>query len=206
LSQKERALATPIRSPVRPSADAPTEASSSSADLDEATVTVVSSDASPSTSTERKRPAQPPEVIAAAGAANTPAAESRVDEWLGVYRGDDSTIFKMPDQPERRFDDAKASITVEAATGSKLSFHLVDSSNGKDICSLSATVEGSMANIEAGQPCFLDSDEGMSVKSRPGKATRRHRRLIFDLVLDTSMETEAGTVEGSIVYHFDGQR
>ncbi|HEY5954953.1 MAG TPA: hypothetical protein VIV60_00320, partial [Polyangiaceae bacterium] len=148
LSQKERAIDKPLPNPVRLSSEAPSDAPASSTDVDEATVTVLPSEGSLPTARERNGSTQSTDMIAAAGTVNAPTSDGRTDEWLGMYRGDDTTIFKMPDQPDRRFDDAKASILVESATDSKLSFHLVDSSNGKDICSLSATVEGSVASIE----------------------------------------------------------
>jgi hypothetical protein len=129
-----------------------------------------------------------------------------IEAWLGLYRGNDTTAFLMPDQPDRRFDDPKAKIRVESTMRSHLTFALIDSSNGKDICTLSASIEGDIAAIDAGQPCFLDPDESMTVKCRPGKATRKDRRLLLDLVLDTTMDTEEGEVRGSIEYHFDGER
>lgn len=132
--------------------------------------------------------------------------EVSLDDWLGLYRGDDVTTFKMPDQPDRRFDDSKARIRIERSSRRQLTFALIDSSNDKDICKLTGTVEGETATIQPGQSCFLDPDENMTVKSRPGLATRKAKRLNFDLVLDTRMDSEIGEVAGTIVYHFEGQR
>jgi hypothetical protein len=201
LSQREQALQRPARAVAQRPRATPVDSAAAS-DLDERSdivVTAASNAASPPTGSSAT-----PE-SAAAGATNATATDPRA-EWIGIYRGDDTTTFTLPEQPDRRFDDAKASINVELAADAKLVFHLVDSSNGKDICGLSASVDGTLAHVDAGQACFLDAEDGMVVKSRPGKATRSHRRLVFDLVLDTTMETESGTLEGSIVYHFDGQR
>jgi len=128
------------------------------------------------------------------------------DAWLGLYRGHDTTTFLVPEQPERRFDDSKAKIRVDSATGNRLRLALIDSSNEKDICILSASLPGDVATIESGQSCFLEPDEDMTVKSRPGTAKRRDRHLTVDLVLDTLMETEVGEMHGSIEYHFEGDR
>ncbi len=138
--------------------------------------------------------------------AKTPTNPASIEAWLGLYRGNDTTTFLMPDQPDRRFDDPKAKIRVESTASNQLSFALIDSSNGKDICKLSASILGESATIDPGQSCFLDPDESMTVKGRPGKATRKDRRLVLDLVLDTTMVTEEGEVRGSIEYHFDGER
>lgn len=133
-------------------------------------------------------------------------SQKTVDDWLGLYRGDDTTTFKVPDQPDRRFDDSNAKIRVERSSSTQVDFALVDSSNDKDICKLSAVVEGDTATLDAGQTCFLDPEESMTVKSRPGKATRKANRLTLDLVLDTQLDGELGLEEGSIEYHFEGQR
>jgi hypothetical protein len=145
--------------------------------------------------------AQPPSTDAASKAATT-----SLEAWFGLYRGRDTTVFVMPEQSDRRFDDSKAKIRVESTARNQLTFALIDSSNEKDICKLMASVEGDTATINAGQSCFLDPDEDMSVKSRPGKATHQARHLTFDLVLDTVMTTEFGDARGSIEYHFDGDR
>jgi hypothetical protein len=129
-----------------------------------------------------------------------------LDDWPGIYRGDDTTIFRMREQPERRFDDPKAKIRVERGSRNHLTLAFVDSSNGKDICNLAAVADAGTATIEAGQSCFLDPDESMTVRSRPGKATRKDRGLVVDLTLDTTLDTETGQVDGTIEYHFEGQR
>lgn len=137
-----------------------------------------------------------------------PGASSRdpLDDWIGLYRGNDTTVFRSPEQSERRFDDPQARIRVEAVGPARLDLILVDSSNGVDMCRLAASVEGELASIEADQSCFLDPSEGMTARSRPGKAQRNGRQLTVDLMLDTSIATESGNTEGSIEYHFDGQR
>jgi hypothetical protein len=142
------------------------------------------------------------------GTAPKPAATAAttLDEWLGLYRGNDTTVFLTAEQPERRFDDPKAKIRVERGGKDHLDFTLIDSSNDKDMCHLSATFAGDTATIEPGQACFLDPEESMTVKSRPGKATYANRRLLVDLVLDTVLETELGPSSGTIEYHFDGRR
>lgn len=131
---------------------------------------------------------------------------ARLDEWLGTYRGNDTTVFHTTGQTERRFDDPKAKVRVEQAGKARLDFVLVDSSNDQDMCRLSAAVEGDTALIEPGQSCFLETEDEMTAKSRPGKAVRKDRQLSLDLVLDTLMMSEEAPVTGSIEYHFDGRR
>lgn len=130
----------------------------------------------------------------------------RIEDWVGLYRGNDTTVFKTTGQTERRFDDPKAKIRVEQTGKTRLDFVLVDSSNDQDMCRLSATVDGDAALIEAGQSCFLETEDEMSAKSRPGKAVRKDRQLSLDLVLDTTMMNDETPVTGAIEYHFDGKR
>ncbi|HMA96771.1 MAG TPA: hypothetical protein VKP30_28995 [Polyangiaceae bacterium] len=135
------------------------------------------------------------------------SSRDSLDEWLGLYRGNDTTVFKSPEQSERRFDDPQARIRIEAVGPARLDLILVDSSNGVDMCRLAASVEGELARIDADQSCFLDPSEGMTARSRPGKAQRNGRQLTVDLMLDTTIiATESGNAEGTIEYHFDGQR
>jgi hypothetical protein len=136
----------------------------------------------------------------------SPANIVSIEDWPGIYRGNDTTIFRMREQPERRFDDPKAKIRIERGARNHLTLAFVDSSSGKDICDLAAVAEADTATIDAGQSCFLDPDESMTVRSRPGKATRKDRGLVVDLTLDTTMDTETGQVDGTIEYHFEGQR
>lgn len=152
----------------------------------------------------------------AAGATSTTAPSARpnvpdegrvrLDDWVGLYRGSDTTVFKTTGQSERRFDDPKAKVRVEQAGKARLDFVLVDSSNDQDMCRLSASVGGETALIEPGQSCFLETEDEMTAKSRPGKAVRKDRQLSLDLVLDTLMPSEEAPVAGSIEYHFDGKR
>jgi len=137
---------------------------------------------------------------------STKASRESIEDWIGLYRGNDSTTFKSPEQSDRRFDDPKAKIRIESIGPARLDFILVDSSNGVDMCRLAASAEGELARIDPDQSCFLDPSEGMTAKSRPGKALRAGRQLTVDLILDTTIATETGNAEGTIEYHFDGQR
>lgn len=136
------------------------------------------------------------------GAAN----RDPLEDWIGLYRGNDTTVFKTPEQGDRRFDDPKAKIRVESMGSARLDLILIDSSNGVDMCRLAASVDSDQARIDPDQSCFLDPTEGMTAKSRPGKAQRQGRQLTVDLVFDTTMASETGSAEGTIEYHFDGQR
>lgn len=130
----------------------------------------------------------------------------KLEDWVGIYRGNDVTTFKTTGQADRRFDDPKAKIRIEKNRKNTIHLVLIDSSNDQDMCTLSAEVEGDTATVTAGQSCFLESDDEVTAKSRPGKAVRSDKRLTLDLVLDTLMMSDEEPVSGSIEYHFDGQR
>ena len=146
----------------------------------------------------------PPESKPRASEPSSPA----VAEFLGDYFGEDVATYKMTGLPDRTERDPKARITIKASAGTELLFVLVDSSNGKDICTLSGTVKESTANIAAGQKCFEQTEgeasAGATVKK--GSARFEKKRLEFELDMDFEMSAGGKKLTGSLDYKFDGKR
>lgn len=136
-----------------------------------------------------------------AGAAATAVTEH---DWVGTYQGSDVTLYVMEGQPDRRFDDPKAKIRVERRAPQKIALVFVDSSNGQDLCSLESSVAGNEAKVLPGQRCFIEPDDEMQVKSRPGTAVRDGTKLTVHVILDTTLDVDDVHAEGRIEYEFNG--
>src|SRR5262245_3971669 len=87
------------------------------------------------------------------------ASSASLAEFVGEYLGEAVATYRITGLPERTERDPKARVTVKASTSPELLFVLVDSSNGKDICTLSGTMKDSKVSIGSGQKCF-EQNEG----------------------------------------------
>jgi hypothetical protein len=105
-------------------------------------------------------------------------------------------------------DDTNARIRVESSLGQQVKLVLIDSSNEKDLCTLTAQIDGIHAKVEPGQPCFSTEDEegGLSVHVKTGLGTLRDSTLTLDLTLDAKVQSEQFQDSGTVEYHFDGKR
>jgi hypothetical protein len=143
-------------------------------------------------------------------AASGAAPVSSPTDPTGDYRGNDVSAYRLSGMPDRTEKDPNARVNVRAASG-KLEFALVDSSNGKDICTLSGTPEGpdqQKAAITAGQACFEQDGEEASAEATVtrGTATFEKGRLVLDLTLDFALRVGDDEHAGTLEYHFDGAR
>ena len=138
----------------------------------------------------------------------SPESTLEASTFVGDYKGEDVSTYKLGGMPEREERDPSARITVKNPGDKKLDVVLVDSSNGKDICTLSATMGALGATITPGQKCFeqTGSDASATATIRTGTATVDKRRLIVDLELDFEMHVPDQDAKGTLVYHFDGTR
>jgi hypothetical protein len=141
---------------------------------------------------------------APASASSSPAAA----EFVGDYRGEDVAVYKMSGLPDRTERDPKARITVKASAGTELQFVLIDSSNGKEICTLSGNLKDSVASIGSGQKCFEQSEGEASAAATVTKGSARFekQRLVLELDMDFEMSAAGRKLTGSLDYEFDGKR
>ena len=149
-----------------------------------------------------------PSPAAPVGSGSPIALASKVSDWLGLWRGKDTTRYLIPSLPSQPMDDTNARIRVESTRNSQLKLILVDSSNEKDLCTLTAQLEGNTAKVDPGQPCFgAEEDDGnLSVRVRTGLGTLRDSTLTLDLTLDADVQTEQFRDTGTVEYHFEGKR
>jgi hypothetical protein len=129
-------------------------------------------------------------------------------EAVGEYQGEDVATYKISGLPDRTERDPKARITVKASTGSALLFVLIDSSNGKEICSLSGDMKDANVSVGAGQKCFEQNEGEASAGATVTKGSARFekKRLVFELELDFEMSAGGKKLSGSLSYRFDGKR
>ena len=129
-------------------------------------------------------------------------------DWLGLFRGKDTTRYQVPNFPSQPMDDPNARIRVEASQGQQIKFILIDSSNDKDLCTLAATIDGIHAKVDPGQPCFgTEDDEGsLTVRVKSGLGLLQDSTLTLDLTLDANIQSEQFQADGSVEYHFEGKK
>ncbi len=126
----------------------------------------------------------------------------------GDYLGEDVATYHIESLPDRTERDPKARLTVTSPREPSLAFVLVDSSNGKEICTLNGTAGESGATIAKGQKCFEQSgsDASASATVTSGTATVDKTKLVLDLEMDFEMEVSDHQLKGTLGYHFEGTR
>jgi len=124
-------------------------------------------------------------------------------KFAGLYAGHDIAIFRLPGEPEREERDDKAKIRIEEAAGDNVRIVLVNSTDGTDLCTLVARVEGNSALVESAQPCFGSEGEGgLQAELRSGRAV-----LDGDsLTMDAEGSIGDQDLDGELSYTFQGQR
>lgn len=135
------------------------------------------------------------------------AAGKEQPAFVGLFAGKDVAVFRISGQPERQELDDKAKIRIESDSPTQLRVVLINSTDGSDLCELSAEVRGKSAQLDGGQPCFTAEGEGaISAEMTSGTLTVSGDRLSM-----TAEGTLSGTLadqefDGSLSYSFKGQR
>lgn len=120
--------------------------------------------------------------------------------YAGEYIGSDDTNTSIAGQTQSEHDD-KAKTRVEVRPSGELAFTFVSSSDGTDICTLTATAKGKDATFPAGQPCWATGG-GASGKLKKGTAKFDGKKVTIDMSFDISI----GPATGSLTYKFTGTR
>lgn len=130
-------------------------------------------------------------------------------KWAGLYVGSDTSVFKLPGVPERPQPDPNAKTRVEDKADGSVDLIAIDSSNGKDICTLNATPKGKdrkVFDITRGQKCFEGDDGAMSGTITKGTARFDGKKLVIDMSLDIEAGPEEMRMKGKLEYHFEGTK
>lgn len=128
--------------------------------------------------------------------------------FAGAYSGDDVATYHLEGLPDRVEKDPNAKLTVKTTDPHSLTFVLIDSSNGNDICSLSGKITDAGTTIDPGQKCFEQSgdDSSTSATVTEGTATVDGNRLVFEMNLDFAMSIGDRDLTGTLQYRFQGKR
>ncbi len=146
---------------------------------------------------------------AEAGTDTSDKAPAAKAVFAGVYVGEDTSLFKLSGLPDRSEADSNAKTRVEDRADGNVNIIPVDSSNGKDICTLEAVVKDKtkkLFEIKRGQSCFEPEQGGMSGTIRKGSAKFDGDKLTFDVVLALEINTPSTQLTGTLEYHFEGTR
>lgn len=110
--------------------------------------------------------------------------------------------------PERTERDPNARTTAKATSDSTVDFVLIDSSNGKEICTLSSTLKDATATLTPGQRCFEQTGDNVSIGAvlTRGVATLDGGRLRLEADLDVEMKVGDNEATGTLAYRFEGTR
>jgi len=132
------------------------------------------------------------------------AADSRA-QFAGTYAGKDRAVIRMSGKPDQTEDDPKARISVAEQGSDAIAITLINTSDGKPICTLNARREGDRAEVAPGQSCF-GGGPGASSMVKRGSATLAGKRLTVDLLIEMRLSVGGKDAAGSIDYHFEGTR
>jgi hypothetical protein len=137
-----------------------------------------------------------------------PKTKPVASAFVGDYLGEDVATYHIESLPDRTEKDPKARLKVTTSSDTALAFELVDSSNGKEICTLNGTLSDTGATIAKGQKCFEQNGEDASAAATvlSGTASVDQSRLVFDLDMSFAMEVAGRKLGGTLAYHFDGKR
>jgi hypothetical protein len=145
-----------------------------------------------------------PETAEKADSGKAPAGAKIV--YAGEYVGSDVTQTKMMGHEDSQKDD-KARTRVDVASNGELDVTFIDSSNGKDICTLHAKPNGKKATFAPGQKCWgNDAGEGGGTLTK-GFAEFQDKTLIVETDFDLEIPgPDDASLSGTIHYRFEGTR
>ncbi len=191
--------ATPAPAPSKPRAPAQREA----ADASE------SSDEEPGEDDAEDAAAESPaaESASAAAGAAAPSTPANAATFVGMYAGIDIATFRLDGLPDRRQEDDKAKIRVEADGDDAISIVIINSDTGEDLCELSATISGKVATVTGSEPCFTNpDDDSISATISEGRATLKGDELKVTAEGTMSVNLPDQSLSGSLSYSFKGKR
>jgi hypothetical protein len=127
--------------------------------------------------------------------------------WAGRYAGTDTVIVSFPGVPPDPQIDDKAKMDVKRLSEDRLSVTVVDSQRGVSLCTVEGDFEEGKIDLDDGQECFSDM-LGIPVDTslEAGTGSIEGDKLTVDFVVEMSIDTPSGLIEGGIDYHFEGTK
>jgi hypothetical protein len=146
------------------------------------------------------------EDVSEASEADAPAGKE-VPAFAGLFAGKDVAIFRITGMPERQELDDKAKIRIESDSPTQLRIVLINTTDGSDMCELSAEVQGNSAQLDGGQPCFTAEGEGaIQAELTSGTVTLTGDRLNMTAEGTLSVALAEQELDGNLSYSFKGKR
>jgi hypothetical protein len=145
---------------------------------------------------------------ASAGAdSKAPAEAGNGAKFKGMYAGTDIATFRFDGSPDRRQEDDRAKIRVEADGDDAISIVIINTDTGEDLCELSASVSGKVATVTGSEPCFTSpDDDSISATITGGRATLKDDELKVQAEGTMSVNIADEPVSGTLSYSFKGKR
>lgn len=135
------------------------------------------------------------------------AASKEPPAFVGLFAGKDVATYRIAGQPERQELDDKAKIRIESDSPTQLRIVLINTTDGSDMCELSAEIQGNSAQLDGGQPCFTAEGEGaIQAELNSGTVTLTGDRLSMTAEGTLSVALAEQELEGSLSYSFKGKR
>lgn len=166
-----------------------------------------SSDAKPVVNDDRPDGGAPARASSTSSAGGT-SGSTAADAFAGEYRGEDTAVYRLAGMPDRTEHDPNARTAARVVSADSVDFVIIDSSNGKELCTLASKLEQGVATIRPGQSCFEQRAANVSVTAKvtSGTAALRGDRLTLKMELDVEMHTGNADLAGTLEYQFEGTR
>lgn len=125
----------------------------------------------------------------------------------GTYAGTDTLKIRLDGTPDRVETDPDAKLKVEAGDADTFAFQILDSRSGDALCSVDGTVVDGKLHFEPGQDC-LETILGipMTATLKSGTAKLEGEKLTIDWDIELEVDAPGGSRDGSIGYHFEGNK
>jgi hypothetical protein len=148
-----------------------------------------------------------PEDAAPGGDAPEGGAVDRTLALVGEYLGHDVTTIRVAGLPERPSPDPNARIRVQRHSDLEIKIVIIYTPTGDPFCTLLGKVNGSRVTISAGQTCPEQvGGSSLSGTVTSGSAQLTGDRLTVELEADIEIEIGGRRAQGSMQYHFEGDR
>lgn len=133
------------------------------------------------------------------------AAESR----SGTYRGSDRVIINFDGLPEQAQDDDAAKVRVELQDADKQRYavSVLDSNTDNPLCTVEGELEDQRIEFTPDQTCFAGIlGAPMKAKLLSGEASFEGEKLQVELEVSLELSAPGATLDGSLLYSFEGRR
>jgi hypothetical protein len=136
-----------------------------------------------------------------------PTDAAKAATFKGMYAGTDIATFRLDGLPDRRQEDDRAKIRVEADGDDSISIVIINSDTGEDLCELSASISGKVATVTGSEPCFTNpDDDSISATITGGRATLKDDELKVTAEGTMSVNVSEQSLSGTLSYTFKGRR